>query len=95
MQPDSLSQGITLQPHLSIEELERRYRQAKAPFERSQFQIIWLIAQGKLVEEVAAITGYNNSLVYQLIQRYNQLGAEAVTVKRYNSRGLYFIWLGV
>jgi hypothetical protein len=50
---------ITITPHLPVEELERRYRQAKDPIERSHYQIIWLLAQGKPSEEVAAVTGYS------------------------------------
>jgi len=44
---------ITIQPRLSLEELENRYRQAKDPVERSHYQIIWLLAQGRPSEEVA------------------------------------------
>ena len=95
MQPDLISQPMTVQPHLSLDELETRYRRAKAPVERSQFQIIWLVAKGTLIEEVAALTGYNDHWVYQLIQRYNQLGPEDFTDRPHNQRGLYFIGLGV
>lgn len=35
---------ITIEPHLSLEELERRYRQAKEPVRRTHYQIIWLLA---------------------------------------------------
>jgi len=48
---------ISLQLHLSIEQLERRYRQAQDPVERSQFQILWLIGLGKTTEEVREVTG--------------------------------------
>ncbi len=44
---------ISIEPHLSIEELEQRYRQGKDPIERSHYQIIWLLAQGRTSEEVA------------------------------------------
>lgn len=39
---------ITIAPHLSLEELENRYRQAKEPLVRSDYQIIWLLASGRL-----------------------------------------------
>ena len=48
---------ITIAPHLPIEELEQRYRQAKDPVERSHYQIIWLLAQGKCSQEVATVMG--------------------------------------
>lgn len=95
MQPAPLPQQIALQPYLSLDELERRYRRAKVPVERSQFQIIWLVAQGKSVEEVAALTGHNYPWVYQLIWRYNQHGAKALTDKWHNKRGWLFMRIGV
>ncbi|MDF5717642.1 MAG: hypothetical protein PUP93_28190 [Rhizonema sp. NSF051] len=33
---------ISIKPHLSLTELEQRYRQPKDPVERSHYQIIWL-----------------------------------------------------
>ena len=39
---------ITIAPYLSLEELESRYRGAKEPIERSHYQIIWLLASGRL-----------------------------------------------
>jgi hypothetical protein len=38
---------MTLAPHLSIDELEQRYRQAKELIQQSHYQIFWLLAQGK------------------------------------------------
>ena len=42
-----MGRRITIQPHLSIEELLSRYREAKGATERSHYQIIWLLASGK------------------------------------------------
>jgi transposase len=89
MQPNPMSEPITLQPHLSIDALEMRYRRAKAPTERSQLQIVWLIAQGKSTEEAASITGYNPNWVYQLICRYNQVGPEEFIDKRHKNPALF------
>ena len=55
---------ISITPHLSIDELAQRYRQAQNPIERSHFQIIWLLAQGKRTEAVAEVTGYSRSWIY-------------------------------
>lgn len=38
---------ITVAPHLSSEDREKRYRQAKDGIESRRYQIIWLLAQGK------------------------------------------------
>ncbi len=49
---------VTIIDHLSVDELASRYRKAINPIERSHFQIVWLLAQGKRVSEVAETTGY-------------------------------------
>jgi transposase len=82
-----MSQRITLQPHLSLDELEARYRQAKEPIEGRQYHIIWLLAQGFPTEDVAAITGYSRDWVYKLARRYNQLGAEGLGDRRRDNPG--------
>ena len=78
---------ITIQPHLSLDELEGRYRQATDGIERSHYQIIWLLAQGKPTEEVAKITGYSRSWLYELVWGYNRLGADCLGDKRHQNPG--------
>ncbi|MDZ4876864.1 MAG: hypothetical protein CLLPBCKN_006299 [Chroococcidiopsis cubana SAG 39.79] len=68
---------LQIQPHLSIEELEQRYRASSDGVERSHYQIIWLLAQGKRSSEVAQITGYSRSWIYELVWGYNRLGTDA------------------
>jgi hypothetical protein len=48
---------ISITPHLSVEDLEQRYRQANHPVERSHYQIIWLLAKGQRTEAVVEVTG--------------------------------------
>lgn len=78
---------ITIAPHLPIEELEQRYRQAKDPVERSHYQIIWLLAQDKRSEEVATVMGYSRSWIYELVRSYNQVGPEALGDWRHQNPG--------
>lgn len=76
---------LTISPHLSLEELEQRYRQAKNVTERSHYQILWLLAQGKPSQEVAGVTGYSRSWIYELVRSYNRMGVEALgDLRRYN-----------
>jgi transposase len=77
-----MGRRITIQPHLSTEELLGRYREAKGATERSHYQIIWLLASGKPTEEVAALTGYSRSWIYELVWGYNRLGIEACCFSR-------------
>lgn len=69
-----MARHIHLQPHLSVDELERRYRAAKEPHERSWWQILWLLAQGRTATELAGVTGYSAYWIGQLAKRYNDQG---------------------
>jgi transposase len=79
---------ISLVPHLSVEELEQGYRQAKTAVESRQYQIIKLLAQGKKTEEVQEITGYSRTWIYALVRRYNELGAIGLGDRRKYNQGL-------
>lgn len=69
-----MGRQIRLEPHLAVEELERRYRAAKEPHERSWWQILWLLAQGRTATELAGVTGYSAYWIGQLAKRYNAHG---------------------
>ena len=70
-----MPKSLILEPHISREELKQRYRNSCDPVERSYYQIIWLLANGKTVAEVISIMGYSTKWIYQLASRYNQSGA--------------------
>jgi transposase len=78
---------ITIKAHLTIEELEARYRASKDAVERSHHQIIWLLAQGRPSEEVASITGYSRSWIYELVWGYNRVGPDSLGDKRHEHPG--------
>lgn len=65
---------ISVAQHLTIEQLEQYHRQAKDGVESRQYQIIWLLAQGRKTLEVEEITGYSRTWIYALIKRYNEGG---------------------
>lgn len=69
-----MGRRIRLEPHLTVEELARRYRAAKEPHERSWWQILWLLAQGRTATELAGVTGYSADWIGQLAKRYNEHG---------------------
>ena len=56
---------ITITPHLSVEELQSRFRQAKTPTCAHHYQIIWLLANGKTTAEVMAVTAYSRGWIYE------------------------------
>jgi transposase len=71
----------------SLETIEKHYRQAKDGVERTQWQVIWLLAKGETSERVAAVTGYTLNWVRKLARRYNAEGAEALGDHRHANPG--------
>jgi transposase len=80
-----MGRHIHLQPHLSIEELERRYRSAKEPNERTWWQMLWLLAQGHTATELSAVIGYRAYWIGQIAKRYNEQGPEAMQNRRHTT----------
>ena len=78
-----MGRRLRLEPHLAVDELERRYRAAKEPHERSWWQMLWLLAKGHTAAEVAESTGYSRYWIGQLVRRYNVEGPEAMRNRRY------------
>lgn len=78
---------LELSPHASTEELEHRYRKAKDPVERSHYQIVWLLSEGKTPREVCEVTGYSPGWVRQIARRYNERGVEGLGDRRHSNPG--------
>ena len=76
-----------MSPHASTEELERRYRKAKDPVERSHHQIVWLLSQSRTTEEVCEVTGYSPGWVRRIARRYNERGVEGLGDRRHANPG--------
>ena len=52
-----MARRIHLRSDISVDELERRYRAAKEPHERSWWQILWLLTRGQKAKDIAESTG--------------------------------------
>ncbi len=65
---------INLQPHLTTEQLEERYRSAKEPHERSWWQILWLLSRSQTAKQIADSTSYSRYWIGQIARRYNEQG---------------------
>ena len=78
---------ISIATHLTVSELEQLYRQAREGTESRQYQIIWLLAQGKKTEEVEQITGYSRTWIYALVKRYNEFGIAGIGDHRSQNQG--------
>ena len=73
-------------PHLPIAELQRRYRTAEDPVARSQWQILWLLAQGMPTAHVAQVTGYGVRWIQEIARRY-RAGPQAIGDRRHTNPG--------
>ncbi len=73
-----MARHIHLATHLSVAELEQRYRAAHEPHERTWWQILWLLARGQLAKDIAQSTGYTASWIGQIAKRYNAEGPEGM-----------------
>jgi transposase len=78
---------LSIQPYLSLDALERRYRTTKEPIARSHWQMVWLLAQGHASEHVAASTGYSVKWIRTVAQRYNQYGPAGLGDRRHRNPG--------
>src|ERR671916_275166 len=68
--------------HLSLRQLETRYRASRDATEARHFQAIWLLAQGRTFLEVAEVLAFVPRWVEQLAARYNASGPEALGDQR-------------
>jgi transposase len=80
-----MARQLHLHPYLSVAELERRYRSAHDPNERSWWQILWLLSQGHTAVAVSAVTGYSAYWIGQIAKRYNSAGPEAMQNRRHTT----------
>ena len=77
----------TLVPHRTVVELEAHYRQSRDPVARSQWQIIWLVAQGVPTPRVIEATGYSEGWISVLVGRYNAGGEAGIGDRRHTNPG--------
>src|SRR4051812_50117105 len=64
--------------HLSVEDLEAGFRSARDPTAARHFQVIWLLARGHTIADVAAVTSFVPRWIGQLLAPYNAHGPEAL-----------------
>lgn len=78
---------LTVTPHLSVDELEARYRACRDPVERSRWHMVWLAGRGHRVPAVATLTGYSVKWVRTIFGRYNADGPSGLTDRRHANPG--------
>lgn len=78
---------LVIPPHLDVDELEQRYRRAKDPVARSQWQIVWLLARGDPTAAVAESTGYSANWIREVARRYRADGPAGIGDRRRGNPG--------
>lgn len=81
-----MAQRMRIVPHLTLAELEQRYRRSDDAVARSQWQIVWLLAGGMPTAEVARVTGYSVRWVQEIARRYRS-APEAIGDHRHTNPG--------
>jgi transposase len=73
--------------HLTVDELEARFRASKDVVERSHCQAIWLLAKGHTTSEVAELVSLTPRWVNKLARRYESAGAASLGDRRRRNAG--------
>jgi transposase len=73
--------------HLSVAELEHRYKACEDVTSSRHFQTICLLAKGHSTREVTEITSFGLRWVEQLLERYNAIGPAALGDQRRGNGG--------
>jgi len=72
----------TVVGHLSLDELESRYRASSSVVESRHFQTIWLLAKGHTVHEVSQSMSFGERWIDQVRERYNVFGPDSLGDRR-------------
>ena len=83
-----MARHIHLANHLSSDELERRYRVAREPHERSWWQILWLLSKGQTATTIAEYTGYSRYWIGQIAKRYDVEGPAGMHNRQHTTPGV-------
>jgi transposase len=78
---------LLIPPHLTLDELEQRYRRSGDPVARSQWQIVWLLAGDASTTAVARSTGYSVNWVREIARRYREDGPAGIGDRRHGNPG--------
>ena len=71
-----------IQLHVSVAELEHRYKTASEPIAKSHFHALWLLTRGYSIDQVAGLLSFSPRWVRILIKRYNEGGPERLGDQR-------------
>jgi transposase len=82
-----MARPLLIPPHLTLDELEQRYRRSGDPVARSQWQIVWLLSSGMPTAEVARVSRYSVNWVREIARRYREEGPIGIGDRRHGNPG--------
>lgn len=82
-----MARRLSIPPHLSLDELEQRYRRARDPVARSHWQILWVLSSGTPTAEVARVSRYSVNWVREIARRYREDGPTGIGDRRHGNPG--------
>lgn len=77
-----MGRKITLENHLSSEELKARYQSSTDPVESRRRHLLWLVSQRWYLFDAAASVGVSYSYARKVVYAYNQDGVEMLVNRR-------------
>lgn len=81
-----MARKLPLHPHLPSRELSQRARQAPNLVEARRWQLLALVADGKTVQDAAALVGLNVYYARRVVRCYNRDGPAAMRDRRLEQR---------
>src|SRR5450755_423914 len=80
-----MSRHIRLATYLSVDDLEKRYRAAHEPQERTWWQILWLLAQGQTATATARSTGSTAAWIGPIAKRSHAEGPAGMVNRQHTT----------
>lgn len=78
---------VMVAPHRSVDDVARRYREARDSIERRHWRLVWLVAQGHRVSEGAQVVGDTPNWGRAIIRRDNAEGPAGLMDHRHHNPG--------
>lgn len=74
-------------PHLGLEEIHNRYREARDGCSKVHWQVVRMAAEGQKAIKIAEAVGFTMAWVFGVVSRYNAQGPDALGDLRRNNQG--------
>jgi transposase len=82
-----MSRPRRLAEHLTVEQLEARYKACQCRIERTRWQAIWLLAKGWTTIPILEATGLGLTAFQAALRRYNADGPAGLRDRRHDNHG--------